>query len=89
MRPATYLWYYEKNRNFEHITRKGYDTEFWEMIYERATQPFIDDDYPDRWAADAVYQKQRYRVIYTIENNCVTPIEIEPITIFPIVRKKR
>jgi len=88
MSNVVFLWDDRPGKNVEHILRHGITTELWEQVYFAATRRQPDKDDPAIEVAEGKVARRLYRIVYeVIGDRRVRPIEIFPITGFPIHRR--
>ncbi len=86
---VVFLWDGRPGKNVEHIRRHGLTTELWERVYFAATRRQPDKDDATIEVAEGRVARRLYRIVYEVLGDLrVKPIEIFPITGFPINRRK-
>ncbi len=86
---VVFLWDDRPGKNVEHIQRHGLTTELWELVYFAATRRQPDKDDATIEVAEGRVVRRLYRIVYEVlGDRRVKPIEIFPVTGFPINRRK-
>jgi hypothetical protein len=81
------LWDDRPGRNVEHIRRHGLTPELWEKVFFAAIRRQADKDDPTIEVAEGRVARRLYRIVYEVlSDHRIRPIEIFPITGFPISR---
>jgi hypothetical protein len=63
-------------------------TDMWESVYRRAQRRAPDQEDPTVTVAEGRVHGRAYRIIYaTLDDGCIVPMTIFPITGFPIERR--
>lgn len=82
-----FLWDDRPGKNVEHIRRHGLTPELWEKVYFAATRRQPDKDDATIEVAEGRAARRLYRIVYEVQGDRrIRPIEIFPITGFPINR---
>lgn len=83
-----FFWDDRPGRNREHILAHGMTSDLWEEVYHRALRQAPDKDDPSVTVAEGRARGKLYRIIYVVlDDGCVVPMSILPITGFPIERR--
>ena len=86
---VVFLWDDRPGKNVEHIRRHGLTPELWEQVYFAATRRQTDKDDAAIEVADGRVARRLYRIVYEVLGDLrIRPIEIFPITGFPINRRE-
>jgi len=86
---VVFLWDERPGRNVEHIRCHGLTPELWESVYFAATRRQRDKEDSTIEVAEGRVARRLYRIVYEVLGNLqVRPIEIFPITGFPIKRRE-
>ena len=86
---VVFLWDDRPGRNVEHIRRHGLTPELWEKVYFTATRRQPDKDDSTIEVAEGRVARRLYRIVYEVlGDQRIRPIEIFPITGYPINRRK-
>jgi hypothetical protein len=85
---VVFLWDNRPGKNLEHIRRHGLTPELWEQVYFAATRRQPDKDDATIEVAEGRVARRLYRIVYEVLRDLrIRPIEIFPITGFPINRR--
>ena len=86
---VVFLWDYRPGKNVEHIQRHGLTPDLWEQVYFAATRRQADKDDAAIEVAEGRVARRLYRIVYEVLGDLrIRPIEIFPITGFPINRRE-
>ena len=89
IRGVIFLWDDRPGKNIDHIRRHGMTPELWERVYFAANRRQPDKDDATIEVAEGRVAGRLYRIVYEVLGDLrVRPIEIFPITGFPINRRK-
>jgi hypothetical protein len=85
---VTFLWDDRPGKNIEHILRHGLTPKLWEQVFFAATRRQADADDATIEVAEGRVVGCLYRIVYEVLGSLrVRPIEIFPITGFPVRRR--
>lgn len=86
---VVFLWDDRPGKNVEHIQRHGLTPELWELVYHAATRRRPDKDDATIEIAEGRVARRLYRIVYEVLGDLgIRPIEIFPITGYPITRRE-
>ena len=85
---VAFLWDNRPGENVDHIKRHGMTTELWERVFHQASKRRADKDDATIEVAEGRIDRRLYRIVYELlSGRAVRPIEIYPISGYPINRR--